>query len=187
MIPKQVMNSGATNINDLPMEPMLMGGIPTGNNNNIRIEKSIDQPQNLIYDPNISLDLPNRDIPLDTSRITQDVQIMPNYIPPDLGKSDFVKVHENTLAFAKEEAHRRQNKIDTMEVVYNEIQTPLLLMIMYFLFDLPIFRKTLFKLGPFLFHSDGNMNIYGITVKSFIFGFFFYILYRILNYFGSPL
>ena len=53
---------------------------------------------------------------------------------------------------------KRQNSLDD---TYNEIQTPLLLAVLYFLFQLPFFRKFLFNYLPVLFSNDGNLNING--------------------------
>ena len=63
-----------------------------------------------------------------------------------------------------------------MEDVYNEFQTPLLLAVLYFLFQLPFFRKILFNYMPFLFLQDGNLNINGFLFKSVLFGLIFYII-----------
>ena len=48
---------------------------------------------------------------------------------------------------------------NSLDSIYDEIQTPLLISILYFLFQLPIMKKTLFKYIPYLCHSDGNYNL----------------------------
>ena len=73
------------------------------------------------------------------------------------------------------------NSLDDM---YNEIQVPLLLAVMYFLFQLPFFRKILFGYFPVLFSSDGNMNINGFLFTSALFGLLYYMINKITNRFG---
>ena len=77
---------------------------------------------------------------------------------------------------------QQQNSLDDM---YNEIQTPLLLAVLYFLFQLPFFRKFLFSYFPILFSNDGNFNINGFIFSSVLFGLLFYTLNKVTNHFGA--
>ena len=77
---------------------------------------------------------------------------------------------------------QRNNSLDEM---YNEIQTPLLIAVLYFLFQLPIFKKMLYSYFPILFSTDGNLNINGFIFNSIIFGFIFYILDKITVKFNT--
>jgi hypothetical protein len=76
----------------------------------------------------------------------------------------------------------RQNSLDDM---YNEIQTPLLLSVLYFLFQLPFFRKFLYGYFPILFSNDGNLNINGFMFSSVLFGLIFYGLNKVTTHFGA--
>ena len=64
--------------------------------------------------------------------------------------------------------------------IYSELQFPLLLGILYFIFQMPIFKNTLFQYFTFLFSSDGNYNINGLTFLSIIFSLTYYILENII-------
>ena len=77
---------------------------------------------------------------------------------------------------------KRQNNLDD---AYNEIQTPLLLAVLYFLFQLPFFRKFLFTYLPVLFSNDGNLNINGFLFTSILFGLLFYVLNKLSNHFNA--
>jgi hypothetical protein len=77
---------------------------------------------------------------------------------------------------------QRQNSLDDM---YNEIQTPLLLGVLYFLFQLPFFRKFLFSYIPILFANDGNLNINGYIFTSALYGLIYYVLNKTTHYFGT--
>jgi hypothetical protein len=140
-------------------------------------EKTISQIVNGIQQASISGStlLPSRDIPMTTTNIINDAQIQPNYIPMPNQNIDYIDNYEETSDII-ENYNRNVQKNNTMEDVYNEFQTPLLLAVLYFLFQLPFFRKILFNYMPFLFLQDGNLNINGFLFKSVLFGLIFYII-----------
>ena len=57
-----------------------------------------------------------------------------------------------------------------MDSLYDEIQQPVIVSILFFLFQLPFFNKTLLKFVPTLFKSDGHPRFTGYLLKTFIFG-----------------
>jgi hypothetical protein len=81
--------------------------------------------------------------------------------------------------------NKKRKHSDSLDEMYNEIQTPLLLAVLYFLFQLPFFRKFLFRYLPVLFSNDGNLNINGFLFTSTLFGLLFYLLNKVTNHFGS--
>jgi hypothetical protein len=127
--------------------------------------------------------LPSRDIPQNTSSISQDPQIQANYIPQTQNKSDYIKDYETNEDIINNynKSYKNNNSLDEM---YNEIQVPLLLALLYFLFQLPIFKKTLYYYLPIIFSKDGNYNINGFIFTSCLFGFLFYILNKIIFHFN---
>jgi hypothetical protein len=128
--------------------------------------------------------LPSRDIPMNTNNISTDPYVQPNYVPPSQDNTDYIKNYEQTsdMVHAHNKNARAQDSLDDM---YNEIQTPLLLAVMYFLFQLPFFRKFLFGYFPVLFSTDGNMNINGFMFTSALFGLLFYFLNKVTTHFGA--
>ena len=65
---------------------------------------------------------------------------------------------------------------DRLDIMYEELQTPLMVMILFFFFQLPIFQRTLTKHAPSLFLRDGNPSFSGYFVKTIIFGVTYYII-----------
>lgn len=124
--------------------------------------------------------LPSRDIPQNVLSIQNDETVKPNYIPEQ--KEDYIGdilkkekiVEENRLS---------QNRSDNMDYVYQQIQLPLLVAIIYFLFQLPFVRTNLLRFFPNLFNKDGNANIYGYVFNSVLFGVIYYILIYGMEYF----
>jgi len=149
-------------------------------------QSTISQIVNGLQQASISgaTQLPSRDIPMNTSGHSTDPQVQPNYVPQPENPIDYIKNYEQTSDMINEYNRntQQQNSLDDM---YNEIQTPLLLAVLYFLFQLPFFRKFLFSYFPILFSNDGNFNINGFIFSSVLFGLLFYILNKVTNHFGA--
>ena len=122
--------------------------------------------------------LQSRDIPRTTDAIMQDPQIQPNYIPP-AKEEDYIKDYTDTEDIVSG-YQRQENYNNHLDNLYNEIQIPLMIGILYFLFQLPIFKKYLFKYFPVLFFKDGNVNIYGYSFTSVLFALFYYLISKVV-------
>lgn len=124
--------------------------------------------------------LPSRDIPNNTDTVIMDDQTQPNYIPEQEMMEDYINNYQTSdeviLETEKEDLSR-----DRLEVLYSNIQMPLLVAILYFLFNLPIIRKYMQKWIPNIFSSDGNPNFAGYLVNSILFGVLYYILNNAIN------
>jgi hypothetical protein len=192
-----------TSIMDLPTDPANGGGI---NNINLNASENLQQsimqnkPTSINLDQNTinqivnglqqatlsgATQLPSRDIPMTTTGHSNDPQIQPNYVPPPPPQNnDYIKDYEQTNDMINNYNSnlKRKNNLDD---AYNEIQTPLLLAVLYFLFQLPFFRKFLFTYLPVLFSNDGNLNINGFLFTSILFGVLFYVLNKLSNHFNA--
>ncbi len=125
-------------------------------------------------------ELPSRDIPQMTSQYTQDLQTKPNYIP-NQDKDDYINNNITSDDIIRQNM-RTYNKSDTLDVIYDELQLPILIGVLFFIFQLPFFRKHLMKLLPSIFNNDGNFTLKGLMVTSSLFASSFYTLKKILNY-----
>jgi hypothetical protein len=200
-----------TSINDLPTDPA-GGGSIGGNISLVANESNYKIPQSPQYSSQIplqsqsqgsgmSLDqstisqivnglqqasiagatsLPSRDIPQNTQSIVNDPGIQANYVPPPQpNQSDYIKDDDNTYTYKEE------NINNSLDNVYDEIQAPLLLAVLYFLFQLPVMRKLLFQYVPFLCNVDGNYNFNGLVFTSALFGFIYYFLTKSMSHFNK--
>ena len=185
------MAENTTNINDLPTDPT-GGGSISGNVSLVASEATQNHPSS-----EISLDqstisqivnglqqasatgvtgLPSRDIPRSTEGLTHDPQIQPNYVPsPPMNKRDFI--HED---MEQDFDYKDENTRNTLDSFYDEFQTPLLLGVIYFIFQLPVFKKNLFKYIPILCNNDGNYNINGLVFVSGLFGLLYYSVSKMM-------
>lgn len=126
--------------------------------------------------------LRSRDIPMNTSQVIQDKQTLPNYVPSmPIHKQDYISkmtTHQDII----NKYNTDKNKNDSINTVYDELQTPLLIAILYFLFQLPVVKSYLFKYAPSLFNKDGNNNLFGYIFNSVLFGLCYYLILNGLNY-----
>ena len=191
----------STSIMDLPTDPA-NGGTIAGN---ISLSTSENAPQqgasaqassvsldqitinqiiNGLQQAGSSTALPSRDIPKNVEFITHDEQIQPNFIPkPAQESSDYIQEYEENDDIINN-YNNRANKGDSLDQLYEEIQIPLLISVIYFLFQLPIFKSYLFKFFPVLFMKDGNMGLYGYLFTSSLFGMIYYLLSKVTSHFA---
>ena len=59
---------------------------------------------------------------------------------------------------------------------------PVLVMALFFMFQLPAFQKKFQQIFPSLFLKDGNHNISGYMIKTAIFGSAFYGINKLSTY-----
>ena len=128
---------------------------------------------------NGSTSLQTRDIPMNTISTTIDEQITPNYIQSNDNDMQYINdsLNEDNII---NNYNSKQKLIGNFESLYEQLQTPILLAILYFIFQLPILKKISFKFFPLLFSTDGNSNIKGYFGFSLLFGITFFILNKII-------
>lgn len=125
------------------------------------------------------LQLPSRDIPQNTASINNDVNVQPNYIPPN--NNDYIANHVTPNEIIQQ---NREKEVlnDKTEEFYETIQMPLLVGLLFFIFQLPFIRKNLFIYLPSLFNKDGNPNLSGYLFNSVVFALLYFSFTYILKY-----
>jgi len=188
--------SDSTSILDLPMDPVTGGNIslnavenPSQNQsgNSLSLDQgTINQIVNSLQQASINggTQLSSRDIPMTTTGHSNDPEVRPNYIPPPPQNMDYIQNYEQAPDIVNTYGKHVQNN-NSLDDIYNEIQIPLLIAVLYFLFQLPFFRKFLFSYFPILFSTDGNLNINGFLFTSILFGFIFYFFNKTSQYFNA--
>lgn len=188
------MASGSTSIDDLP----------TGENPNVTLE-TIDKPvQNVanVAQPQMAqlspedinkivsgiqtasqqnlTSLPSRDIPMNTMNVATDKQIQPNYVP-ESKQDDYIQQHDTAQTIYEKQLAKERAKVKQDEL-YDQLQTPIMVMILFFLFHLPIVNKILYQYLPALFIKDGNMSFGGYLFKSVTFGASYFLIMKLIDY-----
>ena len=120
-----------------------------------------------------STNLPSRDIPMMTEQIMHDDSARPNFVPsPAAEKANYIQDEETMETLINQKKNQHKNKMDTF---YDEIQTPLLIMIMFFIFQLPTFKNSMLKNFPLFFFKNGNYNFIFLRIPYRIDTFWFNI------------
>ena len=124
--------------------------------------------------------LPSRDIPMNPTQNANDVEIKPNFVPPPPSHEDYIQNMQTPEQLVNEN-NRIINNQNNLEQFYTEIQLPLIVSLLYFIFQLPYFRQFIKKMLPVLFKNDGNMNLYGFFFNSTLFGILFFIINKLIS------
>ena len=156
---------------------------PYGND----VQPSIQNFQAPKYEPDTNdfanmpqMRLPSRDIPRNQLQFTNDEEIIPNYIPKPKLTSDYVREYEEASEknISKHESSKRH--VQEVDDILTEYQLAILISVLFFLFQIPLVNTLLFKYLSFMliFSLDGNLNTYGILLKSCLFGVAFVFLQK---------
>jgi hypothetical protein len=196
-----------TSINDLPTDPAGGGSIGgnislvTNETSNYKNQVITQQSQGEQGGQGMSLDqttisqivnglqqasiagatsLPSRDIPQNTQQLTHDPAVQVNYVPPPPpSQKDYINDEPANYDYPEERVK------NTLDKIYDDMQAPLLLSVLYFVFQLPIMRKMIFKYMPFLCNNDGNYSLNGLIFTSSMFGFIYFSLTKSIAQFNK--
>lgn len=126
----------------------------------------------------------NRGFPQDTESYQNDEQVVPNHIPAQKLTTDYLREYEDRMSKMNLDHQKEQHRKDLVVSVYDELQTPILIGVLFFLFQVPIINALMFKYLNFLkiYSDDGNLNLYGILFKSILFGLVYFGFIRLTTY-----
>jgi hypothetical protein len=129
--------------------------------------------------------LPSRDIPMDAMNYTHDEAIQPNYIPKPTDPTDYIKIYEEGKQKKLQKIEEEKYRKETVDDLITQFQTPVFVALLYFIFQMPVFNQLLYKYLSVLpiFRQDGNINLYGMILKSGGFALVYFSLNKIINYF----
>ena len=123
--------------------------------------------------------LPSRDIPKNTISIQSDRQIQPDFIPEQ--ENDYIGDILNKEKIISDQ-QKKQNTSDNLEYIFQIIQMPLLIGILYFIFQLPYTRQTIFSLFPSFYNKDGSQKLSGFVFNSVLFSCLYGLNLIAINY-----
>lgn len=127
--------------------------------------------------------LPQRDIPMNISQHMQDEQIQPNYIPKPKLTSDYIHEYEENN-YHKIKEHETKKMFEKKTAYwFDEFQNPIIIFLLYFIFQLPVINTMIFKRFTFLsiYREDGNFNLLGLILKSSLFASTFYTFHKSID------
>lgn len=171
----------STNISDLPMsppnhqplvQPQLQQQQMQPPQMQQQMQPQIQPHQMQQYIPQGNTELPARDIPQHTASHTIDPTTMPNYLP-----SQGPQYIEDPQ-YSNSPTNPKQYEVS------DEFKIPILLFVLYYLFQLPVANTMILRIFPNLLNATGHLTSTGTIVKSMLFGAFYYIFIKGLIYFS---
>ena len=162
--------------NVMPQQGAPQQGAPQ-NNESMDVNSFITGIQNAAA--NGGLQLPSRDIPQSQTHLTQDAELKPNYIPDS--NTDYIENSYNHNQIVDEHKRKEVNN-NNLDSLYDDIHIPIILAVIYFVFQLPIIKKNTLKYIPSLFSKDGNYNFVGYVITSMAFASTYYFIIKSLEY-----
>ena len=124
--------------------------------------------------------LPSKHIPNQKAQVNFDPNVKVNYIPP-VENNNYIEDDDTFEEIVKQSQRKEQNDM-RLEQIYDEFQTPILGMVLYFLLQLPYIQKIFIRNFPYLFNKDGFHTLSGYMVQTALFGMAFYGLNSLSNH-----
>jgi hypothetical protein len=103
-------------------------------------------------------ELPSKDIPRETINHVTDAQVTATYMPPPPPPPPPIKV-------------------ETPEWT-EEAKLPLMLSLLFYIFNTAMVNTTILKMFPNFFQTDGNITVNGTVFKSLLFGCAYYAIMK---------
>ena len=135
---------------------------------------------------------PMNDIPISPLPHQIDETLQPNYIPPyPTTKGDYIQRYEQRITpeieKAAEEHKQKKHRLSKWEKLMDIIQFPLLVALLYFVFQMPIIQQFLYKKLGFLpiTQEDGQWNLQGLFLTSVLFGCCVYFITHFAEFMAS--
>lgn len=143
-------------------------------------KESINQIVQSLQESRNDTTLHARDIQPNIEQFSHDHQTRPNYIP-DNHIQDYIHEEETVADLIRKQQQDSAQK-SRLELIYDELQTPILIMLLYFFFQLPLFKNILKGKIPSLFLKDGNYTFGGYLLHSIAFGLSYFTLTKSFDY-----
>lgn len=173
-------NQTSSSINGIPagVENAKVGGPPIQLSNS-DITKIVEGIQ-MASSQNMT-QLPSRDIPMNQQQFTNDSQVQPNKVPKEEKRVSFVEdfASQNDNNFREKQINKERTQ--QVDDIFDKLQTPIIISILFLLFQMPIFDKILFRNFPTFFIKEGSLGLSGFLVKSLIFGSVYFICQNIIS------
>lgn len=162
-------------------------GQPQLNTSNVKLDpvtgSQLASSINGVSNPD-ALKIPSNHMTPNPLANVQDPSILPTYIPPsDLIDPNYIQSHnaQSSLQNITNVSKSEESFQASMDTLYEKIQVPLILGLLFFLFQLPAFKKINQDNFPFLFSNEGEYNIKGYTFTSMLFSIAYYLINNIMT------
>ena len=120
------------------------------------------------------MELPQRDLPQNTINISNDPEVMQNYMHQRPG---YINNNINNEMLHNING-QKQTVLSNNDAIYDELKTPLLVCILYFIYSLK--SATLFMKNnmPFIYDEKDEIKKGGLFLKTMLFGVIFFTIQK---------
>lgn len=164
---------------DIDVDPTMMNKVVHDINQRSNAAASLPQARPLEANP-----LPSRHIPPEPriQSLVQDEEARPTHVPvqrvqwasPEVG----APIEHVPARSILDGIQKKKNRGITMDTLTEDMKLPLLLSVLYFLFQVPSVRVFLKRVLPIGFEDDGNPGLLGNGVHSILFALCAYFVVR---------
>ena len=123
--------------------------------------------------------LPSRDIPIDQNAVLKDVQVKPNFVP-ESSPTDYITEHQTSEEIIRQNA-KKQKSADSLDIIFSELSLPLMIAVLYFMYQLPVVRRSFLKTLPMCYSKSGELKLTGYLANSIVFGGIIYAVSKVMN------
>lgn len=123
--------------------------------------------------------LPSRDIPIDQNAVLKDVQVKPNFVP-ESSPTDYITEHQTSEEIIRQNA-KKQKSADSLDIIFSELSLPLMIAVLYFMYQLPVVRRGFLKTLPMCYSKSGELKLTGYLANSVVFGGIIYAVSKLMN------
>jgi hypothetical protein len=123
----------------------------------------------LPYNTPQKTELPARDIPRETINHVVDPQVATTYLPPK--EPEYIEQQQVQIP-----------QVSKMDKLMDEFRLPIILAVLYFIFQLPIINSCLIRMLPYVFKDDSTATV----AKSILFGLSYHVSMLIIEYLNKP-
>ena len=123
--------------------------------------------------------LPSRDIPIDQNSVLKDVQVKPNFVP-ESSPTDYITEHQTSEEIIRQNA-KKQKSADNLDILFSELSLPLMIAVLYFMYQLPVVRRAFLKALPMCYSKSGELKLTGYLANSIVFGGIIYAVSKVMN------
>ncbi len=126
--------------------------------------------------------LPSKHISKQEAHVRFDENVKVNHIPQvSSEKSNYIE-NDDSFEEVVRKSQMKEDNDQRLDQIYDEFQTPILGMVLFFLFQLPYIQKIFIRNMPSLFNKDGFHNLSGYLVQTIMFGIGLYSLTALSNH-----
>lgn len=121
---------------------------------------------------NGATELPTRDRPMQTNQVMMDQNIKPDYVP-EQPSVDYIQNYNTQQAQLQQLQQDKQRTLN-LSYVMDELQLPIIVGLLFYIFQMPYTSSILQKYLTFMFKTDGHYNQVGYISVSVLFGAIYY-------------